>query len=325
MRYASVLDHRQDILRWVESPGGSRGFYSRIADYIGFPDPPNFKALQEHPKFDRAAQLFATVYGEALLRATPFWVAPHICDLLYTSADSLPEWTFSADLLPMKSGFMWYDKPLELLDGAKLSGLSWMHVTGYKRDVDMPQLAPEDSDDDPKDGKNLILVVFFVAHNTSQGHVEPSGLTVVTEGVTLDKILDPLSSETRSVQHEDSYGQKIRLLGTTLLFMNQRIVVDRETVADRATRRRYERDNKGKTPPSIRVVMLRREDRDRHASDYGSKEVEWHCQWLVRGHWRQQPYGPGKRMVRPQWIAPHWKGPENMPVKGDTVIGALVR
>lgn len=31
-------------------------------------------------------------------------------------------------------------------------------------------------------------------------------------------------------------------------------------------------------------------------------------QWLVRGHWRQQPHGPERAQRRTQWIEPFWKG-----------------
>jgi hypothetical protein len=30
--------------------------------------------------------------------------------------------------------------------------------------------------------------------------------------------------------------------------------------------------------------------------------------WMVRGHWRAQPYGPGRTLRRPQWIEPYDKG-----------------
>lgn len=33
-------------------------------------------------------------------------------------------------------------------------------------------------------------------------------------------------------------------------------------------------------------------------------------QFLVRGHWRNQPYGPGREQKRRQWIQPFWKGDE---------------
>lgn len=29
---------------------------------------------------------------------------------------------------------------------------------------------------------------------------------------------------------------------------------------------------------------------------------------VVRGHWRMQPFGPGRSQYRPTWIAPHWRG-----------------
>lgn len=33
-------------------------------------------------------------------------------------------------------------------------------------------------------------------------------------------------------------------------------------------------------------------------------------QFIVRGHWRQQAYGPGHTLRKPLWIQPFWKGPE---------------
>jgi hypothetical protein len=35
--------------------------------------------------------------------------------------------------------------------------------------------------------------------------------------------------------------------------------------------------------------------------------------WVVRGHWRNQPYGPERALRRLTWIEPHWKGPEGAP------------
>jgi hypothetical protein len=31
---------------------------------------------------------------------------------------------------------------------------------------------------------------------------------------------------------------------------------------------------------------------------------------VVRGHWRDQPCGPGRAERRRKWIAPFWKGPK---------------
>ncbi len=37
-------------------------------------------------------------------------------------------------------------------------------------------------------------------------------------------------------------------------------------------------------------------------------------QFLVRGYWRNQPYGPNLSKRRAQWIEPYWKGPEDAPI-----------
>lgn len=41
---------------------------------------------------------------------------------------------------------------------------------------------------------------------------------------------------------------------------------------------------------------------------------------LVRGYWTHQPYGPGRKLRRLQWIAPFIQGPDGAPFVGtDTV------
>jgi hypothetical protein len=43
------------------------------------------------------------------------------------------------------------------------------------------------------------------------------------------------------------------------------------------------------------------------------------AQFLVRGHWRNQPHGPKSTLRRRQWIQPHWKGPQDGPIQLRTV------
>lgn len=40
------------------------------------------------------------------------------------------------------------------------------------------------------------------------------------------------------------------------------------------------------------------------------KHREINVRFIVRGHWRNQPCGPGNSLRRPVWIRPHYKGPE---------------
>jgi len=46
----------------------------------------------------------------------------------------------------------------------------------------------------------------------------------------------------------------------------------------------------------------------KRAKDGSGKKLD--KRFIVRGHWRNQPYGKGRSMRRHIWIIPHWKGPE---------------
>lgn len=45
-------------------------------------------------------------------------------------------------------------------------------------------------------------------------------------------------------------------------------------------------------------------------ADAGDKKYELSVRFRVRGHWKQQPYGPGRSQRKTKWIQPFWKGPE---------------
>jgi hypothetical protein len=62
----------------------------------------------------------------------------------------------------------------------------------------------------------------------------------------------------------------------------------------------------------VRIITLRRlYEEQREAQDSGR---EYHCRWVVRGHWRQQFY-PSLGSTRPLFIEAYIKGPEDMPLK----------
>jgi hypothetical protein len=49
------------------------------------------------------------------------------------------------------------------------------------------------------------------------------------------------------------------------------------------------------------------------AAREGHGRMPWRisARFMVRGHFREQPYGPGRSLRRRQWIAPFWKGEES--------------
>jgi hypothetical protein len=74
------------------------------------------------------------------------------------------------------------------------------------------------------------------------------------------------------------------------------------------------------TPQGVQVVELRRAERaardaDDAAEPDGGSERNYSCQWVVDGHWRNQPFGPNREQRRLQWINAYVKGPDGLPLK----------
>lgn len=80
---------------------------------------------------------------------------------------------------------------------------------------------------------------------------------------------------------------------------------------DRSALRRTQRENCNIS--AIKIINLRKPE-NYHSTDSDGQEIKWSHRWIVDGHWRQQPYGPGRSQTRPVWIAPYIKGPESKPL-----------
>ena len=61
------------------------------------------------------------------------------------------------------------------------------------------------------------------------------------------------------------------------------------------------------------ILLDVREELKRFLS--GERRNPLSVQFLVRGHWRQQPCGPGMCQRKLTWIEPYWKGPEEAPIQ----------
>lgn len=54
--------------------------------------------------------------------------------------------------------------------------------------------------------------------------------------------------------------------------------------------------------------------------------IEWSHRWIVRGHWRHQPYGPRDNpSYEWRWINPYIKGPEDAPLAMNEHVYKLAR
>lgn len=70
----------------------------------------------------------------------------------------------------------------------------------------------------------------------------------------------------------------------------------------------------------VSIIDVRRRDR---SGDSDGAPVEHDHRWTVRGHWRRQPFGPGRAQRRRIWIDEHVAGPEDKPLRVRTKVQLL--
>ena len=54
--------------------------------------------------------------------------------------------------------------------------------------------------------------------------------------------------------------------------------------------------------------MIQKGEAESSTTGVGGGKLQ--VRFMVRGHWRQQPHGPGGRERKLLWIRPHYKGPD---------------
>ena len=66
---------------------------------------------------------------------------------------------------------------------------------------------------------------------------------------------------------------------------------------------------------NVKLVYVRENRTPRDAGDGHGKPVDHDCRWIVRGHYRNQAYGPEHSLRRRQWIPPYVCGPADKPLR----------
>lgn len=124
--------------------------------------------------------------------------------------------------------------------------------------------------------------------------------------------------------NEPARDKEIASFVAILEFLKLKVVDVRPHMESRQVRRQLARH--GKKPEDVRVVSLRRTAHGTlHEGPGEHRDVEWSCQWIVSGHWREQWY-PSAGQHRPVFVAPYIKGPEDKPLKSPgEKIYAVVR
>jgi hypothetical protein len=145
-----------------------------------------------------------------------------------------------------------------------------------------------------------------LAHN---GDIVYFRFMLSKDGLIVPLVVNPLGRIGEAIT-----AQTAPLAGM-LEFLNSPYVSTVEEHPPRPERRRASRA--GKQLPSVRIVVLRK--RERETPEALDQPVEWSCRWLVRGHWRNQWY-PSARVHRPVWIAGYLKGSSDKPFRRPTDV-----
>ncbi|MEU4410748.1 hypothetical protein AB0F88_40110 [Streptosporangium sp. NPDC023963] len=254
---------------------------------------------------------------DRLSAADLYFVSGDMADLASSAADSMPDFTLAHEDVPSRCGFIYFESPL-LFPGNPDGVQTWAASWG--------PLAPVYG------GIPGIWITWFSGKSkTFTSAIEAVNPFLATAMASVPRLL-PLSNAQVPFGDDGAYGEAregapynsarrgwLRILKATWLLMEQPIASVEDARYDRPARRRLQKQ--GYEPPRVRVITLRRA---KSSADHGESDREYHHQWIVRGHWRQQYY-PSRGVHRPVWIAPHIKGPEGAPLIGGEKVYAWTR
>lgn len=253
-----------------------------------------------------------------LENADPYYVSHPICNLLESSLDSLPDVPLGNLPIPSVAGWVYFASPRTISSDLNevMSGFTW-HVEARLPPSSFPELKQATkgfmNGDTPLDGA---FITFYK---------EVNGILIPVSPMYWP-FEDNWGSDWRSQKGGDEgYAVLSRAhayVFAFFAFIVQRLAATTITRASRATRRRLKQAN-FPAEGLIKIVTLRAKESSK--ASHESTPVDWSCQWIVRAHWRNQPY-PSLGIYKPKLIPSHVKGPEDKPLKKPaTPLFAVVR
>lgn len=226
--------------------------------------------------------------AEALPGAHLYWVDPDFTDLTRHAMAAIPDTPLRPADLPTPHGLVAWATPLHTL-----TALTWTST---------------------RDG---LLTTGFRA----VGHgLHGSDLQHLREQVGW---LVPTWCSHTPVDHPVIGAEPARALVATLLLVAQQLADTTTTPVDDRIRKAYRRQRREE--PVVRLIRLRTSKSTYRPGGGGATGdgVTRDYRWWVRGHWRQQPYGPGRAKRRLIYINPQLRGPEDRPIKATTTVRVI--
>jgi hypothetical protein len=267
------------------------------------------------------------------LRASEvFYLDARMHPLVTAAAESMPDEPLLPQDLPTSQGFLWIPGGIANVDirgqVLKFNAISWSVYGGKvtlllwsdKHDPDDPMrehMQHIQWDKVPRLTLAHVGVLRFgqpVPHTLAPNFLLPPEVPIkvinTDQGYTVafGKGYDDLQE--RLGDFKERPDPVLVWLITCWRLMQQSVTEVEREFPTRQQRRQLVRQNRPDVPVS--VIRLRR-SKSNYEPEHS--EVNWTHRWLVRGHWRRQPYkGENGTEHRYIWIHPFVKGPEDAPL-----------
>lgn len=274
--------------------------------------------------------------SKVLSNASIYFVKDEMTDLITFAGERLDEEDIlDYKLAPTRQGFVYFEKPISHLDSRGVGLLVNMALWYFDKYNDLvvllfndqyrtpDKIATEiiDKAEDSKD-KHEKAFVQEIGRFGFIGMVRHKNRTPIGK-----PFMEPAQQITDFYQATEgitpvAISNYIRTLHAYWLMMSQTLVKLSTEKADKKLARTMKRFN---MPSEVTIIQYRRTETFQQYS--GESSVEWSHRWIVRGHWRWQPFKnlEGKDDVKRIWIAPFMKGPDDKPLVLTDKIYALVQ
>ena len=229
--------------------------------------------------------------ADSLDAARLYWVDDAFTDLAAQAAAHLPQLAVAADLPPSPHGLLLWSHPA---DGT-VAAASWTTL-----------------------GRGVLQVV--VHRSIGAGLPAPALQRLRDQVGWLAPIRADLLSATGGTGPRDPY----RVLITTWLLIAQQVTDDRPAVVEKGIVRAYARA--GRPAPQVRLLSIRAPRPSTGPGSTGGGTGQRRplaARVWVTGHWRNQPYGPGRSLRRPVYIHPFLRGPQDQPITPSSTVRIL--
>lgn len=250
-----------------------------------------------------------------------FWVSREMTELCVAAAKTMPSWSLQPDDLIAPAGMIYFEDLPTFRAGVPTTVMTWSQcpATLAARMFEGPGLWLSSY---AERGWLTRRGLDFGSAPTPR--LVYNGESLASYGPRKEGGVAYTANDEGEVIETDSEtlirgGGALAVFKTACLLMRQELATADLVEPNRASRKRIQRMQQ--EPKAVRVIRLRHAS---NSSGNSASDREYHHQWIVRGHWRQQWY-PSREVHRPVWIAPHVKGPEGAPLLGGEKVHAWVR